>query len=308
MGKVLLFYKYTEFTYPKRIYKWQLKVCKELNLTGRIIIAHEGINGTVGGSDKAIELYKTIIKEHPQLIDMDIKESDGDENCFPKLRVVVKDEIVNLRQPHAAHIRNTGKHLTAQQTHELLSNKPDNLIILDARNQVESAIGAFEHAIKPEIKHFREFPAYIDAHLDTFKDKQVLMYCTGGIRCERASAYLKEKGVAQEVYQIEGGIHRYTEQYPDGHFRGKNYVFDGRIAVKVTDDILGHCALCNIPWDEYNNCSNAQCNKHYIGCAECLQTYNQCCSAQCQELLAQGKVAMRPALHKACSVIQTTAK
>lgn len=296
MAKVLLFYKYTEFECPKRILKWQMKICKELNLTGRIIIAHEGINGTVGGSDESTERYKKILKEHPQLQDMDIKESAGGAECFHNLRVVVKDEIVNLGlKEKAAHITNTGVHLTPEEVHTLLSDKPEDLIVLDTRNVVESAIGAFEGAVKADINHFRDFPQYVDEHLDEYRDKKVLMYCTGGVRCERATAYLKEKGVAQEVYQIEGGIHRYAEKYPDGHFRGKNYVFDRRISVKINDDILGSCSLCDKPCDDYNNCLNALCNKHYITCASCADQFNKCCSNTCKDLLLSQKVKARPA-------------
>ncbi len=293
MGKILLFYTYTEFEHPKQIYKWQYNLCRNLNLKGRIIIAHEGINGTVGGPDDAIEQYKKELREHPQLHNIDIKESDGSADCFPRLQVVVKDEIVHLGLKGQAHITHTGAHLTPTQTHELLNRKPKDLVVLDTRNNYESCIGAFQDAIKPNIKNFRDLPSYIDKHLDTFKDKQVLMYCTGGVRCERATAYLKEKDVAKEVYQIEGGIHRYAEQYPDGHFRGKNYVFDGRIATKVNDDVLSNCTLCTRACDAYNNCLNALCNKHYITCTDCLREYNGCCSMQCKTLVATQKVKTR---------------
>lgn len=294
MGKVILFYSYTHFQYPKRICKWQTKMCQELNLTGRIIIAHEGINATLGGSDADIEQYKILLKKHPQFADIDIKESPGGADCFPKLRVVVKNEIVNIGLPGTAHIQNTGVHLTPTQTHEMLSNKPEDLIILDTRNKFESDIGAFKDTIKSDVDHFRDFPAYIDNNLDLFKDKQVLMYCTGGVRCERATAYLKEKGIAKEVYQIEGGIHRYAEQYPNGFFRGKNYVFDARIALPINDDILGQCALCNVTCDEHNNCLNALCNKQYIACKACLDAYQYCCSTTCKELVLNNQVNKRP--------------
>lgn len=293
MGKILLFYNYTEFTYPKRIQKWQQQICNDLGLKGRILIAKEGLNGTVGGTVEATERYKEIMKAHPQLGNTDFKESPGGADCFPRMQVLVKDEIVHLGVPKGAHIEHTGVHLTADQTHELLNNKPEDLIVLDTRNDYEYKIGSFRDAVKPDIKSFREFPAYIDAHVDEFKDKQVLMFCTGGVRCERATAYLKEKGVAKEVYQIEGGIHRYAEKYPDGHFRGKNYVFDGRIAVPVNDDVLAECSLCPKPCDDYTNCINAQCNKHYIACVDCVSTYNNCCSTECQTLVAEKKVNVR---------------
>ena len=292
MGKILLFYKYTPFECPKRIQKWQQQICADLKLTGRIILAKEGINGTVGGSDESCEIYKKIMRKHPQLCDMDIKESQGDANSFPRMRIVIKDEIVRLGT-EKGNISQTGVHLTPDQTHEMLSKKPEDLIILDARNKFEAEIGAFKDAIIPDIRHFRDFPAYIENNLDQFKDKQVLMYCTGGIRCERATAYLKEKNIAKEVYQIEGGIHRYAEKYPDGFFRGKNYVFDGRIAMKVNDDIIGRCALCATPCDEYTNCHNVKCNKHVILCKECITSYANCCSSSCKELLTSGAVKGR---------------
>lgn len=298
MGKILLFYKYTNFECPKRILKWQRQICSNLGLTGRIIIAHEGINGTVGGSDESCERYKEIMLKHPQLQGTDFKEGPGDAECFPRMRIVVKDEIVHLGTKDAK-IENTGIHLTPDQTHELLENQPKDLIILDTRNTCETDIGAFEGAIRPKLKYFREFPNYVDEHLDEFKDKEVLMYCTGGIRCERATAYLNEKKVAKKVYQIEGGIHRYAEKYPDGFFRGKNYVFDGRIATKITDDILGHCLLCNSSCDDYTNCYNVMCNKHFIGCASCIEQYENCCSQTCVDLIAAGKVKRRKPLTQA---------
>jgi predicted sulfurtransferase len=293
MSKIVLFYSYTYFEYPQRILKWQRQVCQDLGLTGRIIIAHEGINGTVAGSDKAIELYKTILKKHPQLATMDIKESEGNQKPFPRMRIVVKDEIVNLGLKDAARIEHTGVHLSPEQTHALLSNRPKDLVILDTRNTFESAIGVFKDAIKAEIDHFRDLPKYIDQNIDLFKDKEVLMYCTGGVRCERATAYLKELGVSKEVYQIEGGIHRYVEQYPDGHFRGKNYVFDGRVAVRVNNDVLGNCYTCQAPCDDYTNCLNARCNLHFIACATCIEQYQNCCSTHCKTLVQTEQVQRR---------------
>lgn len=299
MGKILLYYKYVTIAYPKQIMKWQRELCQSLDLKGRILIGDEGINGTVGGSIEATEQYKQAMKNHELFGDIDFKESEGNAECFPKLQIKVRHEIVSLGiDPKKLTPKNGGKHLTPEETHELLNNKPDDLIIIDCRNDYEWKIGHFRDAIKPEVKNFREFPQYVDEHLDELKDKQVLMYCTGGIRCERASTYIKEKNIAKKVYQIQGGIHRYTEKYPDGHFRGKNYVFDGRIAVKVTDDILGNCSLCEKSCDQYINCSNVLCNKHVISCSECKEKYANCCSAQCQDLVAQKKVNQRPKFQK----------
>jgi len=294
MGKILLFYKYIDITYPEQVRKWQELICKKLGLRGRIILAKEGINGTVGGSNEQTELYKAELLSHRLFSDIDIKESEGDTVHFPRLRVVVKKEITRLNiDPQKLSAKDGGVHLTPDQVHTLLNNKPENLVVLDGRNQYESRVGAFLDAIKPEIEYFRDFPAYVDANLDQFKDKQVLMYCTGGIRCERASAYLKSKGVAQEVYQLKGGIHRYLEQYPDGHFRGKNYVFDGRVTTATNNDILTVCDICAVTCDEYTNCINARCNNQYIACASCLNKLQNCCSETCKTLVVEGKTIVR---------------
>ena len=160
----------------------------------------------------------------------------------------MRKEIVHLGlDPEQISPAQGGQHLTPAQVHALMTDKPDNLVILDARNDYEWQIGKFKDAVTPPIKNFREFLDYIDQNIEQFKDKEVLMYCTGGIRCERATSYLNSKNVASKVYQIDGGIHRYVEQYPDGYFRGKNYVFDHRVSLKVNDDILGSCSLCAIP-------------------------------------------------------------
>jgi predicted sulfurtransferase len=171
------------------------------------------------------------------------------------------------------------------------SLRPKSIISLPINQRT---IGTFQGALTPPLKHFRELPDYIDQNVEQFKDKEVLMFCTAGVRCERASAYLKSKGVAQQVYQLEGGIHRYVEEYPDGFFRGKNYVFDGRLALQVTEDVIGSCALCAIACDDYNNCLNAECNKHFICCDTCIVAYNYTCSTQCFNLVAEQKVHLRP--------------
>ena len=294
MGKILLFYKYVDIVYPEQIRKWQERLCKELSLTGRVIIAHEGINATVGGKKRALEEYRKIVSDHILFGGIDFKESDGGSDYFPRLRVVVKNEITHLGlDPKTVTAHDGGTHLCPEQTHELIKNAPDNLIIFDARNNYESRIGAFEEAIKPNIGNFRDLPGFIDEHPELFKDKEVLMYCTGGIRCERASSYLKSKNLAKKVYQLEGGIHRYAEKFPDGFFKGKNYVFDGRIATKVTEDILTSCDLCATSCDEYTNCFNAECNKQFIACDVCVKSFGNTCSALCLELVQTNKVVIR---------------
>lgn len=299
--RVLIYYKYVTVDNIEQEKQAHLDLCKELSLTGRVLLAKEGINGTVCGLVKDIESYVDAMNKHPLFDGMDFKWADVDPayDYFPKLQVKIRSEIVRLDiSPDDLTPHQGGKHLTPEQVHKLMQDADEDLIVLDTRNDYEWRIGAFERAMKPNIKTFKEFPQYIEEHLDEFKDKKVLMYCTAGVRCERATAVLKEKNIAKEVYQIKGGIQRYVEKYPDGYFRGKNYVFDNRIAVKVTDDVLSECDLCEVKCDEYTNCRNAFCNNHYISCDNCLKKYNNSCSQKCADLIAQGKTTVRPPLQK----------
>ncbi len=299
MNKILLFYKYVDIEHPKQIVKWQQQICKDLGFKGRILVSHEGINGTVGGTQENSERYKKLMSDHELFGNIDFKESDGGPECFPRMTIKVRNEAVSLGIPYDQLTPRTGgQHLSPEETHELISKNPKDLIILDTRNNYEWAIGKFNNAITPNIDNFRDLPRYLDENLDQFKDKQVLMYCTGGIRCERATAYLNEKNVAKKVYQISGGIHRYVEKYPDGHFRGKNYVFDGRISVKVNDDILASCSHCSTPCDDYHNCLNARCNNHFICCDQCVKKFNYTCSEICNNLVSTQTEPTRPAFNK----------
>jgi predicted sulfurtransferase len=232
---------------------------------------------------------------HPLFSTIDFKEAPGCADDFPRLHIVVRDEIVRLGIPSSViNARDGGTHLKPSEAHALIAAHPNDLVILDARNAAESAIGTFEGSIRPPINHFRELPQYIDQHAALFQDKQVLMHCTGGIRCERASSYLKQHTKARVVYQMEGGIHRYVEQFPNGFFRGKNYVFDRRVAVRITDDILSQCTLCQKSCDDYTNCMNATCNKHFICCTTCIGEYANGCGTVCKELITEYKVKLRP--------------
>ncbi len=303
MGKVLLFYKYIDLENPQDVVNAQRTICTSLGLTGRILVAAEGINGTVGGSIESIEKYKEYMQSHNLFFDIDLKESPGNAQCFPKLAVKLKKEIVHLGiDPQKLKAKDGGIHLSPEQTHKLLEKSPEDLVILDGRNNYESRIGYFNSAVRPDIDNFRDFPEFIDKNLDLFKDKQVLMYCTGGIRCERASAYLKSKNITKNVYQISGGIHRYVEQYPDGFFRGKNYVFDGRVSLEVNNDVLSNCMICKISYDEYTNCVNAQCNKQLITCSECTRNSNNTCSVQCAQLIESNMVNVRKLPTKVVSI------
>ena len=294
MGKILLYYKYAHVPNPSETVKEQKKLCDELGLTGRILIAHEGINGTVGGSFEATELYKATMNVHPLFNSIDFKESEGGAECFPTMKVATKSTIVNLGiDPRELTADQRGTYLSPEEAHTLLTEKPDDLVLLDVRNTYESRIGTFTGSVQADIDNFRDLPEYLDEHSNDYKDKRVLMFCTGGIRCERATGYLKEKNIAKEVYHIEGGIHRYAEKYPEGYFRGKNYVFDSRITLKINDDILSNCDHCAIPNNDCTNCINTACNKKIILCPSCVTLYHNTCSISCAELVKEKELPMR---------------
>jgi len=281
METIILFYKYVQIPDPEGIKKWQEKLCQDFNLKGRIIIATEGINATLGGENSLVRRYISIMQKHPLFVHVDFKESEGSKTDFPRLSIKVRKEIVTLGKEINNLEQKTGTHKTPQEVHELLQKNPEDLVIFDARNQNEWQVGRFKNAVTAPINHFRELPSFIDDNIEIFKDKEVLMYCTGGIRCEKASAYLQEKNIAKNIMQVSGGIARYTEQFPDGFFRGKNYVFDGRISMRINNDILGHCFICNIAEDTYINCLNALCNRHFICCDTCKKDFDNRCKKNC---------------------------
>jgi len=282
MEKIILFYRYTHIEDPEAIRAWQKELCSELGLRGRVLVAHEGINATLGGPEESMNAYIDAMRAYTPFADIDFKESDGSREHFPRLQVLARPHIVNLGvDPHQAPLTDRGQHLSPDEAHRIMQHQNDKTIIFDARNAFESRIGHFKQAHTPDIDHFRDLPEYIQEHKELFQDKDVIMYCTGGIRCERASALLARQGIARNVYQLSGGIHRYVEQYPNGFFRGKNYVFDGRISVRITDDVLTTCDICGTSCDIYTNCIYAPCNKHMIACTECQRRYQNTCSSAC---------------------------
>lgn len=297
MIKILLFYKYLDVQYPQKLAKEQRALCESLNLKGRIIVATEGINATLSGSIENIDTYLVAMRQNPDFADIDFKESL--ENCteadaFPRLSVKVKEEIVRLgKSPQELSYKDAGTELSPEEWHAKLQENNPNLVLIDTRNVYETRVGKFENAIIPPLESFREFDQYLDENLESYKDKDILMYCTGGVRCVRATALLKSKGI-EKVSHLRGGIVRYTEQFPEGKFRGKNYVFDGRVTTRINQDIISNCDLCQKPCDDYENCLNALCNKHFITCKECAIKYNRCCSTTCQELILSGKAKVRP--------------
>ncbi|KAF6328338.1 thiosulfate sulfurtransferase like domain containing 2 [Rhinolophus ferrumequinum] len=294
-GEVLLYYCYRDLEDPHWVCAWQTALCQHLHLTGKVRIATEGINGTVGGSKLATRLYVEVMLSCPLFKDYlckdDFKTSEGGACCFPELRVGVFEEIVPMGiSPNKISYKKPGIHLSPGEFHKEVekflsqaNEEQSDTILLDCRNFYESKIGRFQGCLAPDIRKFSYFPSYVDKNLELFREKRVLMYCTGGIRCERGSAYLKAKGVCKEVFQLKGGIHRYLEEFPDGFYKGKLFVFDERYALSYNSDIVSECSYCGAPWDQYKLCSTPQCRQLVLTCPACQgQGFTACC-VTCQE-------------------------
>jgi UPF0176 protein len=245
------------------------------------LVASEGLNGTVAGLPADTEQYKAALWADPRFADMPFKEHAAESNPFHKLKVKLRSEVVTLADPTALP-GDAAAHLSPQAWHE--AAQQDNVIILDARNNFEWKIGKFKNAITPDIDYFREFPNWVRDHKAELENKKVLMYCTGGIRCERASAVLKNEGLT-DVYQLDGGIINYGKEIPDGLWEGSCFVFDERMRVQVNDDehhqLISTCHFCDTTSDTYYNCCNAECNKLILLCDDCKARSNNACSEIC---------------------------
>ncbi|TRY91122.1 hypothetical protein DNTS_020414 [Danionella cerebrum] len=290
-SEVLLFYCYQEIREPHIICMWQQKLCFLLRLRGKVRVASEGINGTVGGSKRATEIYIKAMMEHPSFRTMstqDFKRSTGSAECFPDLRVGVFNEIVPMGiNPEIISYTAAGQHLEPEEFHRevqtMIEEQNGDTVLLDCRNFYESKIGQFQQCLAPDIRKFSYFPEFVDQNLHLFRDKKVLMYCTGGIRCERGSAYLKSTSVCREVLQLKGGIHKYLEQFPDGFYRGKLFVFDQRYSLAFNQDVISVCVYCGRPWDQYQLCSSSLCSQLVLSCSPCRERGLTACCLICQQ-------------------------
>lgn len=278
---ILLFYKYVNIENPEEFAKRHRLLCDEIGLKGRILVAEEGINGSVSGNKEQTEIYKEELRKDSRFSKMVFKEDLGITHPFKKMIVKVKKEIVNFGEK--VNLEDTGKYLSPREFLEIYNSGRvgNEIFILDARNEYESRVGKFKQAITPNIKTFREFPKLAEELKDK-KDKKIVMYCTGGIRCEKASAYLKKKGF-KDVCQLEGGILTFGKQFPDTIWEGKCFVFDKRLVsnINTEENILTKCEICGIVCDLYKNCANNLCDKYCIVCIECEKKYGGCCSKEC---------------------------
>ncbi len=264
---VLLYYKYVNLPDPHAEMSWQRQLCERLGLKGRILLAEEGINGTVAGSAEAADAYVAAMNDHPYFNGISYKRGESDRLPFPRLRIKVRSEIVTLGVD--VDPADTATKLTPAEFHKLVQDP--EVVLFDARNKYESAIGRFRGAVTPDIKLFKDLPAILDDYSD-LKDKKVVAYCTGGIRCEKVSALMLQHGF-KNVYQLEGGIIKYAQAYPNGAFEGECFVFDDRMSMAFNDqpELLGACRLCESPTNTYRNCANPKCNDLILVCKTCAE-------------------------------------
>lgn len=280
---VLLYYKYVPIENPEVFAKEHMDYCKSSGLLGRIIVAKEGINGTVSGNTEQTNTYMNHLRSDSRFANIEFKIEYHTKHPFKKMHVRPKPEIVNLGRPDIDPNVVTGTYLEPEEFKSMIENDPD-VVLLDTRNNFESAIGRFKGAILPDIDHFRDFPDYVKS-MNVPKDKKILAYCTGGIRCEKATGVLLEAGY-KHVYQLHGGIIRYGQLTGGPHWEGKCYVFDGRISVVVNqfeDSVVAHCSHCKVASDRYINCTNPMCNKQIIVCENCETEIFHACSKECAE-------------------------
>ena len=279
----LLYYCYSPIADAEQFAAEHLNFCKSLGLVGRIIVAEEGLNGTVSGTTEACRAYMEHIHADERFAKTDFKIDEVDEPSFIKMHCRYKSEIVHSGLRDKTIIdpnKKTGKHLEPKEFAEMIDQ--DDVVVVDVRSNYEHNLGKFKNAITFDIDNFRDFPEQINA-LAQYKDKKIMTYCTGGIKCEKASALLLHHGF-KDVYQLHGGIIKYGKEAGGKDFEGKCYVFDNRIAVDVNSvnpKVISVCYTCATTTPKMINCANPECNEHITQCDECGDKLQGCCSEQC---------------------------
>lgn len=279
MVHVILFYKFTEIENLDAFARAHLRFCNKENLLGKVLVAHEGINGSISGSKQQVNEYMEHLNAQEQFADVRFKIETATFHPFKKMIVRVKNEII--RMDKEVDMGTTAKYISPKELLELYESEED-FIILDTRNNYESDVGKFKNAITPDIDTFRDFPDVLKS-LDADKNKKIITYCTGGIRCEKATAYMVEEGFT-DVYQLKDGIINFCQEYPDTVWEGKCFVFDQRLLSDVDpeSECISNCINCDTSSDRHTNCKDPVCDKLIILCENCSDALNGCCSPECK--------------------------
>lgn len=279
------FYKYVNIADVNKFRDDLYRDLDNLGCLGRIYIAKEGINAQMNVPTKNWDEFQSLLDSYDYLSSVPLKIAvEQDNTSFYKLKIKVRPKVLaDGLDDETFNPWDTGKHLKAKEFNEAIEN---GAIVVDMRNHYESEVGHFVNAIKPDCDTFRDELAMVESILQGKEDQKILMYCTGGIRCEKASAYFKHKGF-KDVNQLEGGIISYAHQVQQeglkSMYLGKNFVFDERLGERITDDILAHCHQCGEPCDDHTNCANADCHLLFIQCPSCKEKLLNCCSDDCLE-------------------------
>ena len=260
---------------------------KKLDVLGRIYVSKEGINAQISIPEHLLDNFKKYIHSYEIFNDIKFKNAFEEGVSFLKLKILVRDEIVAYKVPIDSYDMNKiGIHLNPIDFNRSIKDKDS--VIVDMRNYYESEVGRFKNAIIPDAHYSKELLPKVAEILEGKEDKKVHLYCTGGIRCEKASSYLIKKGF-KEVYQLEGGIIQYAHDIRENNlkseFIGKNFVFDDRMGERITNDVIAHCHQCKAVSDNHKNCKNDACHLLFIQCSKCAEKYNDCCSKDCSEFL-----------------------
>ncbi len=285
---IISFYRYINLDNPEALRDELRAYCQEHDILGRILIGKEGINGAVSGTNNNIAQFKQKLQD--LFADLTFREQPLQNHSYHKLVVRLRKEICAFGTD--VNVENTGVHLPAKELQKWYENNED-FVIIDARNDYEFDVGKFKDAIKLPIKTFREFPEAIKK-VEQIKNKQtkVVLYCTGGIRCEKASAYMKEQGY-DNVYQLDGGIINYANLVGDEKWEGGLFVFDDRLVSDIGQAIT-ECIHCGKDSEQYINCHNLDCDKLVIVCEDCQEKMNKTCSQECMDAPRQRKEKQPP--------------
>ncbi|GAB3791046.1 oxygen-dependent tRNA uridine(34) hydroxylase TrhO [Virgibacillus kimchii] len=283
--RVLLYYNYVQMDDPEGYAAEHLKFCKDLGLRGRILVAHEGINGTVSGTVEQTDKYMEAMHSDPRFKDMVFKMDEHDGHAFKKMHVRPRKELVTLRlEDDINPLETTGNYLSPKEFYEAMQE--EDTVVIDARNDYEYDLGHFRGAVRPDIETFRELPEWIRENKEQFEGKKILTYCTGGIRCEKFSGWMLEEGF-EDVSQLHGGIVSYGKdpEVQGELWDGKCYVFDERISVPINQKehvVVGADYFDGQPCERYVNCANPECNKQILCSEENEHKYMRGCTHECR--------------------------
>ena len=282
------FYKYVDISVPKDLRDELYEVWNKMGVFGRVYIADEGINAQVSIPEQNWEIFKDSVHSNFLFRDVKIKQAIQEGSSFYKLKIKVRKELVAYDVPKDSYdMKKVGKHLTASDYNLAIESKDSTIV--DMRNYYESEIGRFENAIIPNVETSKELLPEVKKLLKGKENEKILLYCTGGIRCEKASSYLIKNGF-NDVNQLQGGIIQYAHEIKsnimESKFRGKNFVFDDRLGERITDDVLSFCHICGDSCDDHTDCKNDACHILFIQCEKCNKLYDGCCSKECQNFAA----------------------